>query len=112
MRTRVDVSLDQDLKVAKFDVDLDSLPTVYLDGYEVVPTFTAKNFDNNQTFWTDSNGLDMQKRILNYRSYYNFTVVIDEMHQNITGNYYPINSAISLKEVGSLRQFTVMNDRA
>jgi hypothetical protein len=47
MKARVDVTLDQDLKVAKFDVDLDSLPTVYLDGYEVVPTFTALNFDNN-----------------------------------------------------------------
>jgi lysosomal alpha-mannosidase len=54
----------------------------------------------------------MQTRILNYRSYYNFSVVIDEMHQNITGNYYPINSAISLSEVGSKRRFTVMNDRA
>ena len=96
MKARVDVTLDQDLKVAKFDVDLDSLPTVYLNGFEVVPTFTALNFDNNKTFLTDSNGLSMQTRILNYRSYYNFSVVIEEFHQNITGNYYPINSAISL----------------
>jgi hypothetical protein len=47
MKARVDVSLDQDLQVVKFDVDLDSLPTVRLNGYEVVPTFTALNFDNN-----------------------------------------------------------------
>jgi hypothetical protein len=54
----------------------------------------------------------MQKRILNYREYYNFSVVLEQFHQNITGNYYPINSAISLKEVGTSRQFTVCNDRA
>lgn len=112
MKARVDVTLDKDLKVTKFDVDMDSLPTVRLNGYETVPKFTAINFDNNQTFYTDSNGLDMQERILNYRPYYNFTVVIEDSHQNITANYYPINSAISLKEVGTSRTFTVMNDRA
>ena len=52
----------------------------------------------------------MQERILNYRPYYNFTPVLEKLHQNVTSNYYPINSAISLKD-GS-RQFTVMNDRA
>ena len=110
MKARVDITIDKELKVIKFDVDLDSLPTVRLNGYEVVPTFTALNFDNNGTFYTDSNGLDMQERILNYRSYYNFSVVLENFHQNITGNYYPINSAISIKDGSHL--FTVMNDRA
>ena len=44
---RVDLSLDQDLKVVKIYVDLNSIPTIRLNGYEVVPTFTALNFDNN-----------------------------------------------------------------
>jgi len=59
----------------------------------------------------------MEKRVLNYRSYYNFTEAwVDDLHpthnQNISGNYYPINSAILLKDEVAQKQFTVMNDRA
>jgi len=93
----VHVTLDQELKVAKFDVDLDTTPGGHLDGYEVVAQFKAHDFDNNATFYTDSNGLEMQKRILNYRSYYDVTEMY-YAHQNITANYYPVNSAISLKD--------------
>lgn len=100
-KAMVHVTLDQDLKVAKFDVDLDSIPGNLLDGFEIVPEFRAHQFDNEGTFFTDSNGLKMEKRILNYRSYYNFTEAwADDLHpnhnQNISGNYYPINSAVRL----------------
>jgi len=116
-KATVHVTLDQDFKYVKFDVDLDSIPGDGLDGYEITPTFDAIDFDNNQTFYTDSNGLAMQERVLNYRTYYNFTDAWkDDNHplhnQNISGNYYPINSAISMREVGSDRQFTVLNDRS
>lgn len=82
-----------------------------------MPEFQAKEFDNNQTFFTDANGLKMEKRILNYRSYYNFTEAwADDMHplhnQNVSGNYYPVNSAVHLEDKGRNKQFTVMNDRA
>ena len=109
----VHVTLDHDLHVAKFDVDLDSLPNIYLDGYEVVTQFTASDFDQKGVFYTDSNGLEMQKRILNYRSYYNIT---QDMYlhngQNITANYYPINSAIAIKDTAKNTQFTVSNSRS
>jgi hypothetical protein len=72
-KATVHVTLDNDYRVAKFDVELDSIPGEYLDGYEVVSTFDAVDFDNNKTFYSDSNGLAMQKRILNHRDYYNFT---------------------------------------
>lgn len=55
----VHVTVDQDLDVIKFDVDLNSLPKLFLDGYEFVATFDAIDFDNNKTFYTDSNGLEM-----------------------------------------------------
>jgi hypothetical protein len=115
MKAIVHVTVDQDLDVIKFDVDLNSLPKLYTDGYEFVATFDAKDFNNNQTFYTDSNGLEMQKRVLNYRSFYNFTEqwadpTFPLHNQNISGNYYPVTSAISLKD-GS-RQFTLSNDRS
>lgn len=107
-KATVHVTLDQDLNVAKFDVDLDSIPGEFVDGFEIVPTFEALNFDNNKTFHSDSNGLGMQKRVLNERAYYNYTEQwYDFKHpahnQNISGNYYPVNSAVSLLEAGSGR---------
>jgi hypothetical protein len=59
----------------------------------------------------------MEKRVLNYRTYYNFTEAwsdpsIPGYNQNISGNYYPINSAISIQDVNSKRRMTVMNDRS
>jgi hypothetical protein len=111
MEAIVHITIDLDLNILKFDVDLNSIPTPYLDGYEVVAMFHAHNFDNNGTFFTDSNGLDMQERVLNYRSYYNITdKVYSLINSNITANFYPINSAVALRD--GQRQFTVMNDRA
>ena len=37
----------------------------------MVANFHVLNFDNDKTFYTDSNGLEMQKRILNYRPTWN-----------------------------------------
>lgn len=108
---RVHVSIDKDLHVLKFDVDLESLPPAIYDGYEVIANFHVENFDNNQTFYTDSNGLEMQKRILNYRPTWDLvnTNYKDSL-ENVTANYYPINSAISMEDGD--RVFTVMNGRS
>lgn len=56
------------------DVDWNSLPPVMYNGYEAIVDFSIHNFTNNQTFWTDSNGLEMQKRILNYRPTWNLSL--------------------------------------
>lgn len=72
----VRVRYDQDLQSIRFEVDLDSLPQDNLHGYEIISKFTVKYqnderiwvpYNTNSTFYTDSNGLEMQKRILNFR---------------------------------------------
>jgi len=110
----VHVSIDPELDVLKFEVDLGSLPNAAYDGHEVVVNFHVDNFFNNQTFYTDSNGLDMQKRILNFRPTWDIQQDYNDRNtnENITANYYPVNSAISIKDVNSGRVFTVMNDRS
>lgn len=61
-------------------------------------------------FYTDSNGLEMQRRQLNYRPTWNLTVY--EGGVNVTANYFPINSAIAMVDESTNMQFTVMNDRS
>jgi len=43
----------------KVDVDLFGLPNIPYGGHEVVVEFANKKLNNNGTFYTDSNGLDM-----------------------------------------------------
>lgn len=62
-------------------------------------------FDANKTFWTDSNSLQMMKR--NVRE-------LPTMDSTIPGNYYPVTSAIAMRDhrANSSMQVTIMNDRA
>jgi hypothetical protein len=112
MRAIVNVMIDEELRSIKFDVDLDSLPVLEYDGYEVVAQWKVDNFDNNQTFYTDSNGLDMQKRILNYRPTWNFSESLADSNENITSNFYPINAAITMMDVDNTKVFSISNDRS
>jgi hypothetical protein len=41
-------------------------------GKEVVVSWFTPNINNNGTFYTDSNGLEMQERKINYRPTWNF----------------------------------------
>lgn len=49
-----------------------------------------------RTLYTDSNGLGMQERVLNYRPSYDIT--IKDGGLNITANYYPVVSAIAIRD--------------
>mmetsp|Transcript_6779 Transcript_6779/g.10906 ORF Transcript_6779/g.10906 Transcript_6779/m.10906 type:complete len:143 (+) Transcript_6779:1986-2414(+) len=97
--------------VLTFEVRLDSLPEVHRTGYEVTVNFRMLDWDNNQTFYTDANGLEMQERVLNYRPTWDLkNTNYKEALQNVTANYYPVTSAIAIRD-GS-KQMTVMPDRS
>lgn len=95
-------------KVIEWDVLLHGIP-IEDDGLgkEVVVNWELLEFDNESTFYTDANGLEMQKRVLNYRP--DFTLETDEV---VSANYYPVNSAIAIRSPSTGVQFTVMNDRS
>ena len=61
----------------------------------------------NSTFYTDSNGLEEQKRILNYRPTWNLTV-----HEPSSGNYYPINSHIRIEDKIDKENVTLVTERS
>jgi hypothetical protein len=62
---------------------------------EVTVNFISEDIKNGKTFYTDSNGLEMQKRVLNERPSYDVTIASG---MNITANYYPVNSAIAIRD--------------
>jgi len=70
-----------------------SLPDTTLIGHEVTANFFAPYIMNEGVFYTDSNALEMQRRVLNYRPTWNLTT---EDSLNITANYYPVQSAIAI----------------
>lgn len=72
---------------------INSLPYDTGSGVEVVIQVET-NINNNQTFYTDSMGMEMQTRIFNYRPTWNLQVV-----QNVSGNYYPVQSALIIEDV-------------
>ncbi len=57
--------------------------------------------DNNSTFYTDSAGLEMLERKINFRPTWKL-----DPHQYAAGNYYPINSAISIESVTNKKKMT------
>jgi len=56
-------------------------------------------------FYTDANGRDKQKRVRNFRPSWNLTVT-----DPVSGNYYPVNSAIMLND--GQNQLTILTDRS
>ena len=52
-------------------------------------------------YYTDANGREVLERIRDYRPTWNYSVL-----ENVSGNYYPINSRIWIKD--QQRQFTIL----
>jgi len=73
-------------------------------GKEIVSVWTTDIASAN-TWYTDSNGRDMQKRVLNFRPTWTLNVT-----DPVSGNFYPVDSAIFLKDAKT--QLTVVTDRA
>jgi hypothetical protein len=67
---------------------VDSIPVDDRIGKEVV-LIVDTGIDNKDTFYTDSNGLELQKRVLNYRPTWDLKVT-----ESSAGNYYPVNGMI------------------
>ena len=80
----------KDVPLSAWDVVLYGIPQSN-QGKEVTVNWKHYNINNNNTFYTDSNALEMQERILNYRPTWNL-----ETEEYVSANYYPVNSAIAI----------------
>ncbi|CAI2376469.1 unnamed protein product [Moneuplotes crassus] len=80
------------------------IPNTWI-GKEVILKLAVDDIKNNGVFYTDSMGLEMQERKLDYRPTWNL-----QTHQRVSSNYYPINHGITIKD--ERMTFEVLNDRS
>ncbi len=69
-------------------------------GKEVIIRYNT-DIASASKYYTDANGREVLERIRDYRPTWKYTVV-----ENVSGNYYPINSRIWIKD--KHRQFTIL----
>lgn len=99
-----------------FDFELNGINIHDNVGKEVTINWQFEDFEDDGKFWTDSNGMEMQERIKDHRFSYDLDL---SGQQNISWNYYPVNSAIAMRNQvknGTFTdkgvQVTIMNERS
>jgi lysosomal alpha-mannosidase len=72
-------------------------------GKEIILRYDT-DIQSQSKFYTDANGREVLERVRDYRPTWNYSKV-----ETVSGNYYPINSRIWIKEPS--RQFTVLTGK-
>lgn len=103
----VQIRLLPGAKSIEWDVNLRGIYVHNNIGKEVIAYWNVNDINASQTFYTDSNGMEMQKRVIDHRD--TFKLWTKEYE---SANYYPINSAIVARSTENNLQMTVMNDRS
>ncbi|KAH9288462.1 hypothetical protein KI387_032579, partial [Taxus chinensis] len=98
------VRLYKDAEDVEIDFLIGPIPIDDNLGKEVVTRFMT-NISSDKEFFTDSNGRDFLKRVRNYRNEWELDV-----HEEIAGNYYPVNLGIYLKD--NETDFSLLVDRS
>eukprot|EP01121_Diplochlamys_sp_Union-15-3_P011954 TRINITY_DN3519_c0_g1_i4.p1 TRINITY_DN3519_c0_g1~~TRINITY_DN3519_c0_g1_i4.p1 ORF type:complete len:964 (+),score=220.79 TRINITY_DN3519_c0_g1_i4:163-2892(+) len=75
-------------------------------GKEIISRFST-DFNTQKTFWTDSQGLELQKRIKDFRPDWNLTIT-----EPIASNFYPVDAIISIQDTTKSLQFSILTDRS
>jgi hypothetical protein len=78
-----------------FTFKISPIPVNDKQGKELTVNFKVLDFNNIEIFFTDQSGLEMADRKLGRRwnnEYY------PTSHYNISANYYPVDSAIAIRD--------------
>lgn len=98
------IRLNKDAEHVEIEFTVGPIPIGDQLGKEVV-TKVSSDLQSDKVFYTDSNGRDFLKRVRDYRSDW----VLD-VHEEIAGNYYPLNSGIYLTD--NTTDLSILVDRA
>jgi lysosomal alpha-mannosidase len=88
----------------EFEWMVGPIPVTDKIGKEVITRYTS-SINHEGVFYTDSNGREMMKRIRDQRDTWKINLI-----EKIAGNYYPINTKISIEDKEN--RFSVLVDRA
>jgi hypothetical protein len=80
---------------------VESIPVDDGKGKEVILVVEVPSIKNQNTFYTDSMGMEMQKRVINFRPTWDLKVT-----EKVAGNYYPIQSTIQIQDEDSKESFS------
>jgi lysosomal alpha-mannosidase len=75
-------------------------------GKEVITRYTT-SFNSQSTWYSDSNGIELIQRKLNYRPTWNFTI-----EEPVAGNFVPVNAITAINDPTQKLQLTVVVDRS
>ena len=95
-----EVNLFDNASTVEFEWTIGPVPIDDNIGKEIVIRYDT-NIASSSMYYTDANGREVLERIRDYRPTWNYTVI-----ENVSGNYFPINSRIWIKD--QQRQFTVL----
>ena len=100
------VRLYKGAKNAEFNWQVGPIDVEDGQGKEVITRFIS-DLNSQATFYTDSNGREMLKRVRNFRPTWNL-----DQTEKVSGNYYPINSRIFIRDEAEKTQLTLVTDRS
>ena len=101
------IRLGEGKEPIEFEVKMLAVPIGDKEGKEVIAKWRFDGIDSEDVFYTDSNGLEMQERKRDARPDWTMT-----SNMTVSNNYYPVTSAIAIRDKTSGAQVTVMNERA
>ncbi|CAF0923686.1 unnamed protein product [Adineta steineri] len=99
-----EVSLFHGMRTVEIEWTVGPVPLDDNVGKEIIIRYDT-DIESASKYYTDANGREVLERIRNYRPTWNYSIV-----ENVSGNYYPINSRIWIKD--HTRQLTVLTDRS
>ncbi|CAF4406893.1 unnamed protein product, partial [Rotaria magnacalcarata] len=99
-----EVSLFQGAPTVEVEWTVGPIPIDDDVGKEIVVRYDT-DIESASKYYTDANGRQVLERIRDYRPTWSYSVV-----ENVSGNYYPINSRIWIKD--GARQLTILTDRS
>ncbi len=95
-----EIRLYDDAQIVEIDWIVGPIDIDDNNGKEIIMRYDT-DIQSNRIFYTDANGRQILQRQRDYRSSFNYTV-----YENVSGNYYPVASRISIKD--NQRQLTVL----
>jgi lysosomal alpha-mannosidase len=99
-----EVNVFNGIPTVEFEWTIGPIPTDDRIGKEIILRYDT-DIQSASKFYTDANGREVLERIRDYRPTWNYTVF-----ENVSGNYYPVNSRIWIKD--QQRQLTVLTGRS